>query len=83
MPEIVKKYKVFLASPSDLLEDRASIDEVIKELNLTFGEQNNLVIELMKWETHSAPGASVKHQQALINKDIDGDYDLFIGLMSP
>lgn len=81
MPEIVTKYKVFIASPSDLSEDRASIDEVINELNLTFGLQNNLVIELMKWETHSAPGISQTHPQELINKDIDNSYDLFIGLM--
>lgn len=81
MPETVTKYKVFLASPSDLSEDRSSIDEVIDELNLTFGQQNNLVIELMKWETHSAPGISEIHPQELINEDINDEYDLFIGLM--
>ncbi|PKP17215.1 MAG: hypothetical protein CVU05_15940 [Bacteroidetes bacterium HGW-Bacteroidetes-21] len=81
MPEIVTKYKLFIASPSDLNEDRKAIDEVIHELNLTFGQQNNLVLELLKWETHSAPGISEKHPQELINKDIGSTYDLFIGLM--
>lgn len=81
MPKTVTKYKLFLASPSDLSEDRDSINEVIDELNLTFGQQNNLVIELMKWETHSAPGVSLSYTQDLINKDIKDDYDLFIGLM--
>lgn len=81
MPETVTKYKLFLASPSDLGEDREGINEVIKEINLTFGQQNNLVVELMKWETHSAPGASGTYTQDLINKDIKNDYDLFIGLM--
>ena len=81
MPETVTKYKVFLSSPSDLSEERSSIDEVINELNLTFGKPNNLVLELMKWETHSAPGISDIHPQELINEDIDEEYDLFIGLM--
>lgn len=81
MPETVTKYKLFLASPSDLGEDRESINEVIKEINLTFGQQNNLVVELMKWETHSAPGASKTYTQGLINNDIKNDYDLFVGLM--
>lgn len=81
MPEIVTKYKAFIASPSDLNDDRQSIDEVIRELNLTFGQQNNIVIEALKWETHSAPGVSNDHVQEIINKDIGNDYDLFIGLM--
>ncbi|RLD38698.1 MAG: hypothetical protein DRI97_13420 [Bacteroidetes bacterium] len=81
MAETVTKYKIFLASPSDISEDRDSIEEVIKELNLTYGSQNNIVIELIKWETHSAPGVSSVDQQELINQDINDEYDLFIGLM--
>ena len=48
MPELISKYKIFLASPSDLSEERESINQVIDELNLTFGNQNNLVLELQK-----------------------------------
>ena len=81
MPELVTKYKIFIASPSDLNEDRQAIDEVISELNLTYGQQNNLVLEIIKWETHSAPGVSEIHPQELINNDIGSEYDLFIGLM--
>jgi len=81
MPEIVTKYKVFIASPSDLDDERQSIDEVIRELNLSFGQKNSLVIEALKWETHSAPAISNNHVQEIINKDIGDDYDLFIGLM--
>jgi hypothetical protein len=81
MPEIVTKYRVFIASPSDLNEERQSIDEVVKELNMTFGSQNNLVIEVLKWETHSAPGVTINSVQEIINEDIGNTYDLFIGLM--
>ncbi len=80
MPELISKYKIFLASPSDLSEERESINQVIDELNLTFGSQNNIVLELQKWETNSAPAISSESVQNIINNDIP-TYDLFIGLL--
>ncbi|MGB5436888.1 MAG: DUF4062 domain-containing protein, partial [Maribacter sp.] len=81
MAKTVTKYSVFIASPSDLQEERIAIEEVTKELNLTFGIKQNIVIELLKWETHSAPGISEIHPQELINEDIGNEYDIFIGLL--
>ncbi|MFV8336381.1 DUF4062 domain-containing protein [Flavobacterium sp. RSP29] len=81
MPSTVTKYKIFLASPSDLKNDRSSIDEVIKELNISYGKQNDIFLELLKWETHSAPGISTIHPQNIINSDLGTDYDLFIGII--
>jgi hypothetical protein len=45
MPEMISKFKIFLASPSDLSDERESIKQVIEELNATFGNQNNIVLE--------------------------------------
>ncbi|MCD8408538.1 DUF4062 domain-containing protein [Tenacibaculum dicentrarchi] len=81
MAKTVTKYSVFIASPSDLQEERIAIEEVTKELNLTFGIKQNIVIELLKWETHSAPGISEIHPQEIINEDIGNEYDIFIGLL--
>ena len=81
MPSNVTKFKIFIASPSELAEDRIIIDKVISELNLSYGEQNSIVLEALKWETHSAPGMSNIHAQEVINKDIGNDYDIFIGLL--
>ena len=81
MSELVTKYKVFLASPSDLLDERSSIDQVISELNQAFYTGKNITLELVKWETHSAPGISKDGPQDVINKDIGSDYDIFIGLL--
>ncbi|ESU28865.1 hypothetical protein FLJC2902T_14620 [Flavobacterium limnosediminis JC2902] len=80
MPELISKYKIFLASPSDLSEERESIDQVVEELNLTFGSQNNIILELQKWETNSAPAIGSEGLQSIINNDIP-EYDLFIGLL--
>jgi hypothetical protein len=81
MPSTLTKYKIFLASPSDLQDERVSIDDVINELNLTFGKQHDIHLELLKWETHSAPAVSISHPQEIINSDLGNDYDLFIGLI--
>lgn len=81
MAKSITKYTIFVSSPSDLSEERAALEEVVKELNLTYGNANNCVIELLKWETHSAPGISKSHTQDIINNDIGDDYDIFLGLL--
>ncbi|ARV08587.1 hypothetical protein BTO05_02625 [Winogradskyella sp. PC-19] len=81
MPKSLPHYRIFLASPSDLKDDRDSIDDVINELNLTFGSQHNIHLDLIKWETHSAPGITNNHVQKIINKDVGNEYDLFVGLL--
>ncbi|MFA4851761.1 MAG: DUF4062 domain-containing protein [Bacteroidales bacterium] len=81
MAKEILKYTIFLASPNDLSEERQAVDEVVKELNLTYGQKNNIVLEVLKWETHSAPGISLNHQQEIINMDIGDEYDIFIGLL--
>ncbi len=80
MPSQITNYRIFLASPSDLLDDRIAVEDTINELNLTFSPQIGIHLELVRWETHSAPGVSSTHVQKIINRDI-GNYDLFIGLL--
>jgi hypothetical protein len=80
MPEQIQKYKIFIASPSDLTPERELISSVISELNRTYGNPNNIVIELVRWETNSAPGISNVGVQSIINNDIP-QYDIFIGLL--
>lgn len=81
MAKQITKYSIFLASPSDLDEERFAVEEVVSELNLTYSPVNNLVIELLKWETHSAPGISNIHPQKIINQDIGNDYDIYLGII--
>jgi len=81
MPTSITRFKIFLASPSDLADERLSIEEVIDELNLTYGRQHDIILELIKWESHSAPGISLQSSQEIINSDVGNDYDLFIGLI--
>lgn len=81
MAKEVLKYNIFLASPNDLQDERQAVAELVKELNLTYAQSNNIILELLSWETHSAPGISLVHPQEIINRDIGEEYDIFLGLI--
>lgn len=81
MAKNLTQYSVLLSSPGDLHIERNEIPTVINELNQTYGKYNNLYIDLIKWETNSAPGITHEYTQQLINKDIGDNYDIFIGII--
>jgi HEAT repeat protein len=66
----------FIASPSDVPEERLATREVIEELNKSL-RTLNWQIDIIGWED-TAPG--VGRPQELINKDVD-TCDLFIGIL--
>ena len=72
--------QVFVASPSDVVEERKILEEVIEEFNLTWGDTHNLRLELVKWETHTRPGFG-EDAQDVINEQIGDEYDIFLGIM--
>jgi len=80
MAKTITLYKIFVASPSDLKDERSSIEDVVDELNLSTFNNADIKIELKKWETHANPDIGAYPQQ-VINKDISDDYDVFIGLL--
>jgi Domain of unknown function (DUF4062) len=80
MPRQETVLTAFVASPADVEEERAMLEEVIRELNTTWSKDFKLRIELIKWETHSFPAAG-GDPQSTINKQIGDDYDIFIGIM--
>lgn len=79
MARTITLYKVFIASPSDLHDERTLVAEIVDELNLSFSNTSNVKLELVKWETHANPGSG-SYPQEVINKDVNDDYDIFIGL---
>lgn len=68
---------VFIASPSDLQDERRVAREVVDSLNRAIGRQLSWHIELFGWED-TLPGYA--RPQEVINKDVD-ICDLFIGLL--
>jgi len=77
MPKTITCIRIFIASPSDLDEERKVIMEVIKELNITLPQQYGILIEPISWETYSFPGAG-KDPQDVINSQLPNDYDILL-----
>jgi hypothetical protein len=80
MPRTETVLRVFVASPRDLSEERATLEGVIRELNNTWSTTLGIRLELVAWETHTLPGFGADAQD-VINEQIADDYDIFIGMM--
>lgn len=80
MAKQITHISVFLASPSDLAEERAIVRNVVNDLNVMTRATMNIHLELLAWETDAYPSAGIDAQD-VINKQIGNDYDIFIGIM--
>jgi hypothetical protein len=72
-----KVVKVFLASPSDLQNERSLAKEMVDEFNDTIGKSLGYHVDLVGWEDTIA---GYGRPQSLINKDLE-QCEYFIGLM--
>lgn len=81
MAKKITQYSIFVSSPQDLEIERTEISNVISELNITYATRKSINIDVVKWETHSAPAISDNYTQSIINNDIGEDYDIFIGML--
>jgi len=71
---------VFVASPGDVDSERGKLEDVIRELNVTWSRELGVRLDLVRWETHAYPGIGVDAQD-VINEQIPEDYDIFVGIM--
>lgn len=72
--------RIFVASPSDVAEERKIVEEVVNEFNLTPRDNCDVRLELVKFETHTRPGFGVD-AQSVINSQIGDKYDILLGIM--
>ena len=77
-----KTIRIFLASPSDVEEERDVLSALIREVNdvLAFLVPDRaLRLELVRYETHTYP--DMGRAQDVINRQIPIDYEIFVGVM--
>jgi len=78
MPITTTIYRIFLASPGDVSEERQIVRYVVNELNLNF-PLKNIKLEVIGWEDSTYPGIG-DDAQDVINNQINDDYDIFMGV---
>jgi len=85
MPESLpqpRTIKIFLASPSDVVEERDALSRVVREINdvlAYLAPEKHLNLELVRYETHAYP--DIGPPQSVINRQIPLDYDILVGVM--
>ena len=74
-----KVFRVLIASPGDLGDERNVIPEVINEWNAVHALQTKSILMPVKWESHSAPLLG-NRPQAIINEQLVNECDLLVGI---
>ncbi|AOS82990.1 hypothetical protein BIU88_01815 [Chlorobaculum limnaeum] len=71
--------KVLIASPSDVGEERKIAESVIKKWNSKNGDERQIWLEPVLWESHTAPDSGDR-VQGIINRQIVDKCDFAIGV---
>src|SRR5215207_6971628 len=79
MPFRCETYRVLIASPSDLVDERQVAAEAMSEWNALNAAAENIVLLPVKWETHATPETGVRPQDA-INRQLVSECDILLGL---
>ena len=75
----MKIIRIFLASPSDVEDERHIVERVVGEINQIVYRRENVRLELLKWETHVSPTMG-RPQQTILDQ-IGPHYDILLGIM--
>src|SRR6266480_2220457 len=72
-------YRVMIASPSDLTDERQAATEAINDWNAQHAAAESVVLLPVKWETHATPQTGIR-PQAAINHQLVSGCDILIGM---
>jgi len=78
MPQKGFIYRILVASPSDCIQERKVIPEVIYSWNAVNSFQRAAILEPVLWETHAIPELGDR-PQAIINKQLVEKCDILVG----
>ena len=77
---LIREIRIFLASPSDVNDERRVVSDIISELNRTISPDLDVFIRLIRWED-MVPGVGKTAQQVILDQaDIESS-DAFIEVL--
>ena len=76
----IEEVRVFIASPSDVEEERDAVERVIERVNRTVAGLQPIRLLPIRWETAVQPaiGGDAQH---IVNSELAGEYEVFIGIL--
>ncbi|TLM63964.1 MAG: hypothetical protein FDZ69_12070 [Deltaproteobacteria bacterium] len=72
-------FRILIASPSDVIDEREIAVKIIQEWNDLNSAERQLVLLPLRWETHSAPEYG-QRPQAIINRQVVDNCDILVGI---
>jgi hypothetical protein len=79
MPQQGLIVRILVASPSDCIQERKAVPEVIYSWNAANSLRSAAILEPVLWETHATPALGDR-PQALINKQLVQQCDALVGV---
>lgn len=80
MARDIKKYDVFISSPSDVAVERDIVQEAIEQINQINGSREGFLLNPISWEKDVSSQIG-SHPQKIINEQIGDEYDIFVGIL--
>jgi len=74
-----KAIEIMIASPSDVVNERQAVREIIAEWNAVYSRREAVCLMAVGWETHSSPELAGRPQQ-IINERVLENADLVVGI---
>jgi len=79
MPYNAKVFRILIASPGDVSEERDIVARTIQEWNDLRSFERKTVLLPLRWETHSTPELGSR-PQAIINRQVVDHCDMLVGV---
>ena len=73
--------RVFVASPSDVRDARGVLEQVVSDLNDTWGPKHGLTLLLLDWRKHVTPWLGKPPEPTILQQLPVDTWDLFVGIM--
>ena len=70
--------RLFVASPSDVGDERMQLAEMVEEFNRILGKHHGVYVDILQWQTHASPGLGRAEEVVLESM---GPFDIMVGIM--
>ena len=80
MPKTFVQLSVLISCPADMAAERQVVKAAVEEVNCFLAETEGVLLNTISWESDLLPGVG-PDPQSVINSQILGRYDIYLGLL--
>jgi hypothetical protein len=80
MPKTFVQLSILISCPTDMAAERQVVKAAVAEVNNVLMETQGVLLNTISWESDILPGVGTD-PQSVINSQISGRYDIYLGLL--